>query len=88
VLRSLLLHETPQVFRPGELTAIASLAGCLVHLGLTRGLGVDPRPSAAITICLVALLHTGSVRYGLRTRAARGFVEEHLHEEQVNRPMT
>ena len=75
VLRSLLLHETPQVFRPGELTAVASLAGCLVHLGLTRGLGLDPRPSAAITILLVALLRTGSVHYGLRTHAARGFVE-------------
>jgi uncharacterized membrane protein YeiH len=75
VLRSLLLQEIPQVFRPGELTAAASLLGCLVHLGLTRVLNIDPRPSAAITIVLVALLHTGSVRYGLRTHAARGFVE-------------
>jgi uncharacterized membrane protein YeiH len=75
VLRSLLLHEIPQVFRPGELTALASLLGCLVHLGLTRGLGLDPRSSAALTVLLVAFLHTGSVRYGLRTHPARGFVE-------------
>jgi uncharacterized membrane protein YeiH len=76
VLRSLLLHEVPPVFRPGEWTALASLIGCLVHLGLVRGLGVDPRRSAAITVVLVASLRVGSARYGLRTHAARGFVEE------------
>ena len=75
VLRSLLLHEVPQVFRPGEWTALASSVGCLVHLGLLRGLGFDPRLSAAITVVLVALLRVGSVHYGLKTHAARGFVE-------------
>jgi uncharacterized membrane protein YeiH len=75
VLRSLLLQETPEVFRPGELTALASLLGCLLHLGLTLGLGLDPRPAGALTIAFVALLRVSSVRYGLRTRAARGFVE-------------
>ena len=88
VLRSLLLQEIPQVFRPGELTAVASLLGCLVHLGLTRGPGLDPRPSAAITVFLVALLRTGSVRYGLRTHAARGFVEAPVKDERVSAPMT
>jgi uncharacterized membrane protein YeiH len=73
VLRSLLLHEIPEVFRPGELTAVAALFGCLIHLGLTLVLGVDPRPSAVITIVLVALLRASSVHYGLRTHAARGF---------------
>jgi uncharacterized membrane protein YeiH len=75
VLRSLLLREIPEVFRPGELTAVASLAGCLVHLALTLGMGVDPRQAAAVTIVLVALLRVGSARFGLRTRPARGFVE-------------
>jgi uncharacterized membrane protein YeiH len=73
VLRSVLLHETPEVFKPGELTALASLLGCLFHLGLTLGLGADARVAAAATVILVALLRAGSVRFGLRTRAARGF---------------
>jgi uncharacterized membrane protein YeiH len=75
VLRSLLLHEMPEVFRPGELTALASLLGCLVHVALTVGLHVEPKVAAALTIAVVALLRGGSVRYGFRTHAARGFVE-------------
>ena len=74
VLRSLLLRETPEVFRPGELTALASFVGCLIHVGLTLGLGADPKWAAAITIAVVALLRGGSVRFGLRTYPARGFV--------------
>ena len=74
VLRSLLLRETPEVFRPGELTALASFVGCLIHVGLTLGLGADPKWAAAITIAAVALLRGGSVRFGLRTYPARGFV--------------
>jgi uncharacterized membrane protein YeiH len=75
VLRSLLLQEMPEVFRPGELTALASLLGCLIHVTLTVGLRIDPKWSAAVTIASVALLRGGSVRYGLRTHAARGFVQ-------------
>jgi uncharacterized membrane protein YeiH len=73
VLRSLLLRETPEVFKPGELTALASLLGCLLHLALTLGAGADPRLGGAATIVFVALLRAGSVRYGFRTHAARGF---------------
>jgi uncharacterized membrane protein YeiH len=78
VLRSLLLRETPEVFKPGELTALASLLGCLFHLALTLGAGVDARVAAAATIAFVALVRIGSVRYGFRTKAARGFGEPPL----------
>lgn len=84
VLRSLLLHEMPEVFRPGELTALAALLGCLAHVALTVGFGVDPRSAAAITIVLVALLRSSSVRFGIRTRAARGFAEPQA--QAVERP--
>jgi uncharacterized membrane protein YeiH len=73
VLRSLLLHETPEVFRPGELTAAASFLGCLAHVALTLGVGVNPRWAAAITIAIVATIRGGSVHFGLRTYPARGF---------------
>ena len=75
VLRSLLLRETPEIFKPGTLIALAAMLGCLLHLALTRGAGVDPRIAAAATIAFVALVRAGSVRYGFRTRAARGFEE-------------
>ena len=53
--------------------ALASLLGCLAHLGLVVLLGMDARAAAPITIGLVALIRVGSVRCGLKTRPARGF---------------
>ena len=44
VLRSLLLNEVPPVFRPGELTALASLMGCSLPPGARPW--VRRRPSA------------------------------------------
>lgn len=74
ILRSLLLQEVFEVFQPGELTALASLIGCLVHLGLTLALGINPRVAAVVTIAVTATLRLGSVFFGLHTRAARGFI--------------
>ena len=86
VLRSLLLNEVPPVFRPGEVTALASLLGCLFHLTLVRGFGVDARLSAPVTVALVASLRIGSVHYGLKTHAARGFVEAAAQTEHRPAP--
>jgi uncharacterized membrane protein YeiH len=73
VLRSVLMQEPQEVFRPGELTALASLLGCLVHLTLTLAFAVDARVAAVVTIGFVTFLRVASTRYGWRTQPARGF---------------
>jgi len=70
VLRSLLLHRTPRVFRPGELTALAALGGTLAYAGLALGLGVNENAAGLCAILLVAATNWISRRYRLETRAA------------------
>ena len=70
VLRSVLLHRTPVVFRPGELTALAALFGTLCYAGLAIGLHLNENAAALAAIALVAATNWTSRRYRLRTRAA------------------
>lgn len=70
VLRSLLLHRTPQVFRPGELTALAALGGTLTYAALAVGLSVNDNAAGLAAITLVAATNWISRRYRLETRAA------------------
>jgi len=70
VLRSILLHRTPRVFRPGELTALAAFAGTLFYAGLTAGLHVNENAAGLAAIALVAGTNWISRRYRLQTRAA------------------
>lgn len=70
VLRSLLLHRTPRVFRPGELTALAAFAGTLAYAGLAQGLKVDDNAAGFAAIALVTATNWTSRRYRLETRPA------------------
>lgn len=70
VLRGIMLHRTPVVFRPGELTALAALAGTLLYAALALGLHVDDNAAGAAAIALVVAMYWASRRYQLRTRAA------------------
>jgi uncharacterized membrane protein YeiH len=70
VLRSLLLHRTPVVFRPGELTALAAFAGTLLYASLAVGLKANDDAAGFAAIALVVGLHWASRRYRLKTRAA------------------
>jgi uncharacterized membrane protein YeiH len=70
VLRSVLINRTPEVFRPGELTAIAALGGCLLYGGLTSGLHLAENVAGVIAIVVVAATNWASRRYSVQTRAA------------------
>jgi uncharacterized membrane protein YeiH len=70
VLRSIMLHRTPVVFRPGELTALAALAGLALYAALALGLHVDDNAAGLAAIALVAATNWMSRRYRFRTRAA------------------
>jgi uncharacterized membrane protein YeiH len=70
VLRSVLLQRTPRVFRPGELTALAALAGTLLYAALSTWLHVDENAAGLAAIVLAAFTNWASRRYRLQTRAA------------------
>jgi uncharacterized membrane protein YeiH len=70
VLRSILLHRTPRVFRPGELTALAALGGTATYAGLALWLKVNENAAGLAAIVLVAATNWTSRRYRLQTRAA------------------
>jgi uncharacterized membrane protein YeiH len=74
ILRSVLLHQIPEVFRPGELTALAALVGCVLYLTLTRAFAIGDAVSAACTVTIVAIVRILSVRYRFKTSPARGYV--------------
>jgi uncharacterized membrane protein YeiH len=70
VLRSLLLHRTPRIFQPGELTALAAFGGTLLYAALAVGLHVDENAAGLAAIVLVAVTNWTSRHYRLQTRAA------------------
>jgi uncharacterized membrane protein YeiH len=78
VLRSVLISEIPEVFRPGELVAFAALGGCVVYIGLIDGFALDKQIAAIPAVATVVALRLTSIRYRLRTRAALGFEPDRL----------
>jgi uncharacterized membrane protein YeiH len=70
VLRSILLHRTPTVFRPGELTALAAFAGTLCYAGLALGLHANENAAGLVAIALAASTNWVSRRFRLRTGPA------------------
>ena len=70
VLRSLVLHRTPQVFRPGELTALAAFGGTVVYAVLAVALRVNQNAAGLAAIAVVVATNWISRRYRLQTRAA------------------
>jgi uncharacterized membrane protein YeiH len=73
ILRSVFLHQIPEVFRPGELTALAAAVGCAIYLVMARGFRIDDPVAAACTVGAVAIVRILSVRYRFKTSPARGF---------------
>lgn len=69
VLRSLLLRRTPEVFQPGQFTALAAFAGTLLYALLAVFLRADERLAGVASIAVVAALHWASVRFRLHTHS-------------------
>jgi uncharacterized membrane protein YeiH len=70
ILRSILLRRTPEVFRPGELTALAALGGTVAYGTLAVALRSDENLAALVAIAITTGLRWVSVHFRLRTRAA------------------
>jgi uncharacterized membrane protein YeiH len=73
VLRDLLVHREPDIFRPGIPTALAALFGCLVFLILNRLLDLPAGISAWVAIAAVFLMRYLALRHNFRTRSIIGF---------------
>ncbi|MGH2615020.1 MAG: trimeric intracellular cation channel family protein [Thermomicrobiales bacterium] len=73
VLRDLLLHRDPEIFRPGPPAALAALAGCAIYLGLLHGPEIGGAVAGTISVIAVFLIRIAALRYGWQTRAPRGF---------------
>jgi uncharacterized membrane protein YeiH len=84
IVRSVLLHRTPAVFRPGELTAIAALIGTLLYAGLALGLRVNENAAGLASIALAATTNWASRHFRLRTRAA--WSAEIRRQRRLSRP--
>lgn len=72
LLRDVLVREEPFVFRPGELYALAALAGAAAFVLLAAVLGVAAGPAALASVALAVALRLLSIRLGWRTGALRG----------------
>ncbi|HET9960659.1 MAG TPA: TRIC cation channel family protein [Polyangiaceae bacterium] len=87
IARSVLLREVPEVFQPGELTALAAFAGTLTYAALALGLGLDERSAGLVAIAQVSALRWISVRYHVHTRAAWSrSMREPLAEQPIQTP--
>jgi len=75
VLRDLLVHREPDIFRPGIPTALAALFGCLVFLFFNRLLDLHISLAAWIAIAAVFLMRYLALRHNFRTRSIIGFTQ-------------
>ena len=71
LLRDVLVHQEPLVFRPGEFYALAALGGVVVHLALVA-LGVGAVPAALAGIAAAFVVRMLSLTLGWRTGAFHG----------------
>jgi len=71
LLRDVLVREEPFVFRPGELYALAALAGAAAFSLLAAMLGVAAGPAALASVALAVTLRLLSIRLGWRTGELR-----------------
>ena len=68
MLRDVMSHEEPDVFKPGGYYALAAAGGALVFCGLAVGLGADRVVAASAGIVVTFALRVLSVRLRWHTR--------------------
>ena len=76
ILRDLLIHRDPAIFRPGPPAALAALAGCIIYLALVETTPVAEAIAGSAAVAAVFLIRVMSLRYGWRTSAIAGFVPD------------
>ena len=72
VLRDVLVHEEPLVFKPGEFYALAALAGAAAFVVLAVELHLDATAAALVAISIAFATRVLSMRFGWRTGPLEG----------------
>jgi len=71
LIRDVLVREEPAMLKPGQLHALAALAGCICFIALSYYYGVEVQRSAWIAIALTVALRLLALRFNWTTRAFR-----------------
>jgi len=69
LIRDVIVREEPVLLKPGQLFAIASLAGCVCFVLLSYKYGVDVEHAAWIAILTTLLVRMLAMRFNWTTRA-------------------
>lgn len=73
LLRDVLVREEPLMFKPGQLYAIAALAGCILFVMLSYRYGIPDQQAAWIAIGVTLLLRVLAIRYNWTTAAIKAW---------------
>jgi uncharacterized membrane protein YeiH len=71
MIRDVLVREEPLVFKPGQLYAIAALAGCSLFVVLSHTYGWGDERAAWCAIGVTLLVRMAAIRFNWTTRAVR-----------------
>jgi uncharacterized membrane protein YeiH len=74
LLRDVLVREEPLVFKPGQLYALAALAGCALFVVMSYHYGVDTNVSAWTSIVATLALRLLAIRFNWATRSMRDWM--------------
>ena len=69
IIRDVLVREEPVMLKPGQLNALAALAGCVLFTAMSYHYGIDVERSAWAAIALTVALRLLALRFDWRTGA-------------------
>ena len=69
LIRDVLVREEPMLLKPGQLYAIASLAGCIAFVAMTYYYGTAVESAAWIAIAITVVVRMLAVRFDWKTGA-------------------
>lgn len=73
LIRDVLVREEPLMFKPGQLYAIAAMAGCILFVMLSHRYGIDDTQAAWIGIGVTLLLRVLAIRFNWTTAAIKSW---------------
>jgi uncharacterized membrane protein YeiH len=73
LIRDVLVRDEPLMFKPGQLYAIAAMAGCTLFVLLSHHYGIEDHQAAGIAIGVTLLLRVLAIRFNWTTVAIRSW---------------
>jgi len=67
LIRDVLVREEPLMFKPGQLYAIAAMAGCFLFVTLAYYYGIEDKRAAWLAIAVTLLLRVLAIRFNWTT---------------------